>query len=598
MADPNRQPRRVAPELELSTVGLRPAATGAFNYAPPPQEKGFADALKALSQVEPQIEAIASQISEKNRKRDEAEGQQRALEAGGMSEEEAIKAGKLSVTDSSAFRIGYRTQYWRTQAVGWANEGREAWVKSGAPNSDDPQAAQKFLQQFFADKLKDVKDPHAREAALPVIQQSVANIIQAQSEFRQKRQMSDHLHNFGIEATSVINDVMSGRLSNQAAAAKFQDIELRAKGSGVDIDKLHEEFVLAVTNKARALTSTAPLELLKLNPKIAGVPKYESAIRSAADAIQSKAMSMESLRMSRLAHAERLAEKKALADAFTLAVKLGGRDLPPDYLEKLAQANPQAVPSVLALSKNIRDNSRQDDPHTEFQATMQIWMSTNPMQELQRIVPTMKGEALQRLTAFALRQHNEPSAAGRAEVNKAIDSLDGMFREGGPMAAIADRISPKQFGAAKMLIFEAVNQFMVKNPHARGYEIQTYANQLALEQAKALEQSASAMGTDNKNVTVDEAVRRTNNPGQPVQAPAAPPRSAPVPAPPQKPGAKPAPAAPAPATQAPAQAKPSDLTKLTSDELLAFARRPDLTRADIAAINAEVARREKLAPKR
>lgn len=604
MADPNRQPRRVAPDFAPpgSTGGLRPTASGSFNYVPPAKEAGFAEAIKSLSALEPQIEAIVGRHDARADEKAKSEGAQRALEAGGMTEEEAIKAGKLSVTDSKAFRVGYRTQFWRTQALTWASESREAWAKSDKINSDDPRAAHQFLAGFFQDKLKDIKDPYARDAALPVIQQTYSNLIAAQSEYRQKRQMADHVANFGREVGTMIDEVVAGRLSKEAFAAKLADVDKRALATGVEPGAFNEQLVTAIKAKALAAGSAAILDLAKLHPKLAGNPKTDIELRSVGMSIRSQAMAAESHRLALQNHAERKAEKDALVAAVTEAIKLGGQNLSPQRLQEIGRVNPSAAITAMSVAKAIRDEAKESDPAGAFHAWEVMRNSPDPIAALGALIHGrhVRGGDVARLHDLGLRLADKATAAGLTEVDDALKHFDGQFRPDGPMGKIAPRINPQQLAVAKMFIVEQVNEFLKKTPGASRFDVQALTNKLVEDQTKRLEATAKTMGGHplDYNAARDAVTGAPPKPtASPAPPPSAPPGAAPgkVPAPPKPPAAAPAPNpanSSVPPPWPPDKPLPPavDITKMSVEQLRAYAQEKP---QNVQAVRDEIARRRK-----
>lgn len=596
MADPNnRPPRRNNPDFAApgTTGGLRPSATGQFNYVPPAREQGFGDAIKALSAVEPEISAIMEKVASRNEEKDKLAGTQRALETGGMTEEEAVKAGKLSTTDTTAFRAGFRMQYWRTQAMTWVSEDREALAKSGVFNSDDPKAAQTFLAQRHADRLKDIKDPYAREAALPILTQAAGNVIGAVSEYRAKRQMADHLTNFGKEASSVIDDVVAGRATGATAQARFADMAGRAKADGVDMTAFNEQLVHAIAVKAQSAGRASILELAKLHPDLANNPKYEGVLLSAGNSIHTRNAAQASLALAQAAHADRQRERQVERAAVSEAIAGGGAPIAQARLLEIAAISPSAAITARNVAKSIRDERREDDPVSEYQGWEMIRRSTNPHATLAALVNsgTIKGDAIKRLGAEAERVHNSPTASGMAEVDTALSEMDKQFRPGGPMAGLAARIDPKQMSAAKLFIIRMVDDAREANPNMSRRDVQKLADELVLEQTKKLEATAKVMpGTGMPAEQARDIVsgRAPPAPPPPPASPGGDPKAK-VPAPP--PAAKPAGAAAQPPGP-PAK----DYTKMTTEQLQAAkGNLPNMSDADVRALLAELRRRSPVA---
>jgi hypothetical protein len=374
MADPRLQPRRQTPDFNPSVGGVRPAASGSFNYAPPPREQGFADAIKSLSAIEPEIEKIVGNMEKRGAEEDANKGRQKALELA-LSDAEAIKQGKLSPGESKWFMRGYKEQYWRTQGISWGNEAREAWMQSPEKNSDDPAAAQKFLAKFFDEKLKGINDPIARSASLPVIDKTFAEIIGAQSDYRSKRVYEDHLNNVGVEISGVLDDLAKGRISDAEAKARVEALDAKSvKLMGVKPDDFNATLARAIASKARQFGNTRLLEFGKSFQYIGNNPKYMDTFRSADDAILSRAASQESLAWTREQRARAVAARQWTTAGYEYIVKNGALPAEED-MARIRRVDPEVELKLRAFHRQAIEDQQKDDPLKVAYATIDILRS-------------------------------------------------------------------------------------------------------------------------------------------------------------------------------------------------------------------------------
>lgn len=379
MADPNAV-RRPTPDFNPQ-VGFNPnsnPAGSSFNPVLAPRTSSLDEGLRALMQLEPKLDAFMAKADKEQEEKDTAAGREAALKEA-LSYGDAVKQGKISPTQSKWFMKGYKSQYGETIGQQWALEAKTAWSEGEAKNSDDPEAAKKFIQNFIHTKLQDPasQDEDVRAGLLPLLRNTGSTIMAAQAEYQAKKVKETHLDNVGIAISNDIDLFRQGKMSRDQLLQSIQQRDSAGLLMGIDKEDMKKTLVAAFTEKAKVTGDASLLTTLKSIPFIGNNPKYAAAISSADLHITSKSAAEESRAFTRQQRARAEQERVGMLNIYDMlsAKSLKGEKIVPSaelYAAARATGNPQAFVAVNAFIDKMNENSQKDDPQVVKDAMLQV----------------------------------------------------------------------------------------------------------------------------------------------------------------------------------------------------------------------------------
>lgn len=340
--------------------------------------------LKGLGTLMPELNQF---IDRKDRENSEAEiqaGRQKQLELA-MDSAEAVRQGKLAPNQSKWFMKGYKAQYGELLGDQWALEAKTAWMGGEAKNSDDPTAAATFLRDFTAKKLGSAAgmDPDVRAGLLPRLANMHSAIMSAQAEYSSQQVYEKNLEIVGQLIAGEIDTFINahGNMSMEELFTRVKSRDAAGRLQGVKNDDLNKAVVQAVISKARETGSTSLLNILKKYPTVGNNPKYLDTIRSAADAIESKALARASHAMAIEARNIRVAGQRAFATVFDTLLKQREQGIRPHLTAEnidLLKKSGDAETGVKALKLMEDQGSEFDKPRPQEMVAMYKALAAAP----------------------------------------------------------------------------------------------------------------------------------------------------------------------------------------------------------------------------
>lgn len=349
MADPRSLARDQSAEEYQPHIGITPQGGAAgFAAAPPVANTGLTDGIKALSGIEPALNNFVDAREADDKVKDTARARADAL-ANAMELSAAVKAGKIAPTQSKWYMEAYKQQYGEVLGDQWTAEAKQAWSTNPDRNSDNPNAADNFIKQFTADKLKSVGGDQAVLAgAVPRLQAMGNTMREAQATYTNHQVAEKNLENFGTLVSGDVDTFINahGGMSEATLNDQIKQRVKLASLQGVDFESANKEVVNAFVNKARETGSFAMLKTLKSIDHIGNNPKYASAIRGAEDAIVSRAAANESRAWTAQQRADKAAAKSGAATMVEWIIDNPGKPVPPEMKKSLARIDPTTLIEV------------------------------------------------------------------------------------------------------------------------------------------------------------------------------------------------------------------------------------------------------------
>jgi len=197
--------------------------------APPIRSTGLEDGIKALSGIEPTLNNFIGERVANEKIVDTDKARADALSSA-LEYSAAVKAGKIAPTNSKWYMEAYKHQYGEVLADQWKAEATTAWSTNPDRNSDNPNAADAFIQKFTADKLASVgNDPHVLAGATPKLAQMGASMREAQAAYTNKQVTEKNLENFGTLVSTDVDAYTKAR-GTMSDATLRDNIKERVSG--------------------------------------------------------------------------------------------------------------------------------------------------------------------------------------------------------------------------------------------------------------------------------------------------------------------------------------------------------------------------------
>lgn len=359
MADPRFN--RVTPELDIRSPGLRPVASGSFDFVPPARNDTFERAMKSLSGIEPEIDSIFHRLQDNKDKEEQQRGQEDALKSA-LEYSEAVKQGKIRPDQSPFYMKGYKEMYGQVHGQTLAIQAKTEWMNGPAKNSEAPDALDKFLSDFWQKNLASISDPDVRRGMLPIMAQTRATLAGAQAEYRGEVVKNNNLDLLGQRLGQFTDDYRSGKLDKAGWLAKVAELDKWRTLQGVSPEDFNAVVAQTAITKAREAGNGNLIGLAE-DWKFIGKnhPKFAAKFAEARDAILTHQFALEERAMRYEERNRRDMGRKVLAAGYQFII--ANKTLPGEAdMAKIRALDPDIEIKLRSFQRQAIEDGQKEDP--------------------------------------------------------------------------------------------------------------------------------------------------------------------------------------------------------------------------------------------
>jgi len=443
---------------------------------------------KALAEYRPTINAYLDDMKAEKVQQDVEEGRASALKS--MVEyNQAIEQGVIHPTQSPWFVKGYKEQWGRNLGRNLEADALAQYQGWQGKDSDDPQALNGFMREFFKGRLDAVSDPDVRAGLMPEINRITNNLTQTHAAYSADRIYKGAVEQMQVEvgqtfdrkyaeARSQKRHITADELMNEV-----NEITQRNRFLGVKGADINNAMVDIVTTKAIEMQDTRLLEVLKAK-RADGTPgpgltaKGRDAIARAEQTILNRQLQAEQILEARSNRAKRDAAGRNMSFAIEKLMENPNFEFGKEWYQNAAKADPDIQFRVFQMRKNLEAEKDRLDPIRYYTAMRDVFMGTSkdPMADVYYAIssgdiPRSQVVHAMQVAQSASKEHN---ILGTPSVRNAMMRMDALVN--GPTIQFLKE--PKKVLEAQQVFSVEMLTWAETNPKATPLQVQEKVNEV------------------------------------------------------------------------------------------------------------------------